>query len=140
MGKVFNKFKSKTTELMVSLPTDVVTEVIHAVSECKKIEEIEVTKREQIRAVRDVAIAKIRNAREILEKVVDRTFDERSNVLDAQLKAMESALEMGNMQALNSTLSAMVSILQVNPIGNIAEVSRQIANQQYVLTLDDDGE
>lgn len=140
MGKIFNKVKSKTTELMVSLPTDVVNEVIHAVSECKKVEEIETTKREQIRAGRDVAIAKIRNAREILEKVVDRTFDERSKVLDAQLKAMESALEMGNMQALNSTLSAMVSVLQVNPIGNIIEVSRQIANQQYVLTLDDEEE
>lgn len=130
----------KTGKMMANLPTEVVNELIHAVRECKKTEEIETTKREEIRAGRVLVITKIRNAREILEKVVDRTFDERGKVLDAQLKIMESALETGNMQTLNSALSAMVAVLQVNPIDNIAEVSRQIAFNEYTLRLGEDVE
>lgn len=128
---------SKTNNLVSSMQTDAVKAVIRAVQECKKIEQNEATKREQIRADRDAAIAKIKNAREIIEKIVDRTFDERKIVLKTQLKEMETALRTGNIQALNCSLNAMAAVLQVDPIENIVEISRKIANNEYTLTLDD---
>ncbi len=85
----------------------------------KKVREVEETKRESIRAQRDVAIAKIKAEKEILEKYLEQSFAERRYTIEETFKRFDSALESNNLELASQAMQSIVCIVKESPLKQI---------------------
>ena len=81
------------------------------------------TKRETIRAERDVAIAKIKEMGELVKVYLEKTYDERLAVFTKQFEAIDVAIETGNVEMLAVTLNSMNELASSSPFKNLADIS-----------------
>ncbi len=91
---------------------------------------VEETKREGIRASRDVKIETIRAKKEVLIKYLELSFAERNKALDIYFHTLDQSLNSGNQQAILLSLNAIVATLSTSPLAAYKEVDRAL--------LDDD--
>jgi len=124
---------------MSGLPVHVVDgvkDVITNVTDYLVIAEQEETKRTEITAKRDVALASIRSQREAFSELMQYTFQERAAVLQKQFEALDLAMASGNAEIANSSLNAMVSIIQTSPFKNIQDMQQALGNKDFVVRLE----
>lgn len=81
------------------------------------------TKREEIRAERDVAIAKIREMGELVKVYLEKTYDERSAIFAKQFEAIDAAISDGNVEMLAVTLNSMNALAASSPFKNLADIN-----------------
>ena len=93
------------------------------------------TKRLAIIAERDVSIERIQAQRDIIKQALADTFELRKTGLNAQIKAMDRALDSGNVHALHVVLDAMVKTIQNSPFKDISDMKQQLENKDFVLRL-----
>jgi hypothetical protein len=131
---------SKALKLdLVNLPAHVVTgatDIVTQVTNYLTFAQQEKTKRADITARRDVAIAEIQKQREVLLHAIDRTFQERAAVLQGQLDALEFAVKAGNVEIVALSLQSMVHVIQTSPFNNFNEVKKLLTDKDSVLRLD----
>lgn len=96
--------------------------MVDQVTELMRIREIEQTKREEISARKDVAIATINSQKEIILECMSRLFAERAAVLQEGFKVIDHALERNDAQMLNAALASMVQVIQTSPFQAIQQV------------------
>jgi len=111
--------KTKTIPVPV---VDAANEVVEQVTELMRIREIEQTKREDIAARRDTALAAISSQKEIILEYMRSTFAERAAVLQEDFKVIDQALERNDVQMLNAALTNMVQVIQTSPFQAIQQV------------------
>ena len=111
--------KTKTIPVPV---VDAANEVVEQVTELMRIREIEQTKREDIAARRDTALAAISSQKEIILECMRSTFAERAAVLQKDFKVIDQALERNDVQMLNAALTNMVQVIQTSPFQAIQQV------------------
>ena len=111
--------KTKTIPVPV---VDAANEVVEQVTELMRIREIEQTKREDIAARRDTALAAISSQKEIILECMRSTFAERAAVLQEDFKVIDEALERNDVQMLNAALTNMVQVIQTSPFQAIQQV------------------
>jgi len=111
--------KTKTIPVPV---VDAANEVVEQVTELMRIREIEQTKREDIAARRDTALAAISSQKEIILECMRSTFAERAAVLQEDFKVIDQALERNDVQMLNAALTNMVQVIQTSPFQAIQQV------------------
>jgi len=80
------------------------------------------TKQEEIRAQRDVAIAKINATTACIKEYLDKTFDERSNIFAKQFECVDVALRTGNNEMLAMSLNSINSLAASSPFKNLADI------------------
>lgn len=101
----------------------------------QRLREEEKTKRENIRAERDVTIEQIRAQRDIIKQAFSESYELRKTGLQAQIQAMDKAIDSGNTEALHTVLDAMVTTIQSSPFKDIADMKEQLAKNDFVLRL-----
>lgn len=82
------------------------------------------TKREEIRAMRDHAIAKVNAVTEILKDYLDKTFDERSMIFAEQFKSLDQAMSTGNTEALGMVLNSINALAAQSPFKALADINQ----------------
>lgn len=88
-----------------------------------KYAEEQETKREEIRAMRDTAIAQINAMKECVQTYLEKTFDERSAIFAKQFDVVDSALLSGDNEMLASGLNSINALAASSPFKNLADVT-----------------
>lgn len=106
------------------------TAVMHAINtlgnvaqETIKYAEEQETKREEIRAMRDVSIARINALKESVQLYLEKSFDERKDLFNKQFECVNKALESGNVEMLAVSLSAINELAASSPFKSLADVA-----------------
>lgn len=82
------------------------------------------TKQEEIRARRDVAIAKINATTARIKEYLDKTFDERSTIFAKQFECVDVALRTGDNEMLAMSLNSINSLAASSPFKNLADINQ----------------
>ena len=88
-----------------------------------KYAEEQETKREEIRAMRDTAIAQINAMKECVQTYLEKTFDERSAIFAKQFEVVDSALLSGDNEMLANGLNSINALAASSPFKNLADVT-----------------
>ena len=110
----------------ISTLTQVSNETIQYVAEQE-------TRREEIRAERNVAIARINAISDSIKLYLEKTFDERSAIFAKQFECVDAALRDGNTEMLAMTLNSINSLAASSPFKNLADIGQV----QKALTAED---
>lgn len=103
-------------------PLECIKDIVQSYSQYRTVVEQETTKRRGIVAMERTELAKIAATREILMTFLDQSFDERRKVFHALFLALDSSVEVGNIQALSATLVAIVHLSETSPFKHISSV------------------
>lgn len=83
----------------------------------------ETTKREAIRANRDVIIEKTRAFREIMLVVMDKTFEERRQLFDGYFARLDKALDKNDANMVAGILTNMVDLAKNGPLKDLVSLA-----------------
>lgn len=134
--------KPKTEDIQTVLsnvPLDAVQGVKHVfdnVVEYLKVSELEKTNRAGIEARKTVALEQIRSQRDTINQLINRTFDERGQVLAKQFAALDHALVSGNVEVVQASLQGMVAVIQTSPFKTVQEMQQALGTKDFVVRLE----
>lgn len=100
--------------------------IINAWKEYATTRELETTKREQIRANRDVALAQIQAQAEALRTLIAGSFAERAVNFDRYFALLESGFASGDDQQINAALTLIVEQTKVSPMAQATKLLNKI--------------
>lgn len=106
------------------------SQLVSAYKEYKTIHEIESTKREYIRAQRDVSLARINAQKEILETYLVNTFQERRSVIEGLFRELDKGIDSGNDKLIAYAMQGIVSTVQTSPLQGVSDFMRQLDNPE----------
>ncbi|TXI10184.1 MAG: hypothetical protein E6Q76_04480 [Rhizobium sp.] len=106
-----------------------------AYADYQNVCEREKTKRAEILAGRDVAIERIRAQRDIVKQALAETFELRRSGLQAQVRAMDKAIDCGDIDALHVIMASMVRTIESSPFKDLAALREQLSKGDFVLEL-----
>lgn len=139
MLKKLNRISTVSKLDIASLPPHVFTgasDIVAQVTNYLSLAQQEKTKRADITARRDVALASIQAQRDVIMQAMDRTFQERAAVLQGQLNALEFAVREGNVDIVGLSLQSMIHVIQTSPFKSVGELKQLLSNKDSVLRLD----
>ena len=118
-------------------PTQVVcslSDLVNAWKDYQTTREIETTKRTQIAADRDVRLAAIHAQAEAFHRLIDKTFDERSNNFDKFFNILEKGFATNDDRQINAALTMIVEQVKVSPMAQAMQMMKQIndPNVEYI--------
>ena len=102
--------------------------LVGAWKECKQITEIEKTKREKVKAWRDVNVKIIEENSEILKKYLELSFKERALTIKETFERLDSALANGNTEVVGLMMNSIVSIVNDSPLAKAEQVIASMNN------------
>jgi hypothetical protein len=113
-GKTLGRLAGKAgrTAVQTLNPLEVLREYYHF----RKATEQEVTRREEIRAKRDVAIATIQTERELIEKYFQHRFAERASALSEFFNLLDHAVDTRNDNELDVALNGILAVVKDSPL------------------------
>jgi hypothetical protein len=118
--------KVPKTSIPIPKPTDVAghafNRLIDAYKECTIISEQEQTKRENIRAYRDINVKAIEENSAILKLYLEKTFAERAFVIREMFDRLDKGLESGNIEVIAMTIGAIVDVTKQSPLAQAREL------------------
>jgi hypothetical protein len=82
------------------------------------------TERERIRRSKQIEAERIRAARDVLLRGLDRAFDERRANFDALFAQLDRAMAQGNPEAVSMTLDAVVKLARSSPFKDLVDVAK----------------
>jgi len=91
-------------------------EVLREYCACKTAEQEEITRRKEIKAKRDIAVAAIQAQRELIEKYFEHRFAERASALSAFFKLLEQAVDTRNDAELDAALHGILGVVKDSPL------------------------
>ena len=121
------------TALTATIPDVALETIITSFLEYKQVVAQEKTKREQIRAWRDVELERIRAQEELFLTYLDRVFDERRANFAKFFEVLDHAVETENVAVITTTLESVTALAATSPFKDIATVA------QVRQVLDGDG-
>lgn len=99
-------------------------------SDYKKVQQVESTKREQIKADKEVAIFAIKEQASILRDYLDKVFSEREKVIDRNFSLLNQALESDNLEMANMAMNSITQLVTSSPLAQAKELFASIHNKQ----------
>lgn len=121
---MLDKFSQGSGGLDVSLK--MASMALNTLKDICNTQAIEETKREGIRASRDVQVEMIRAQKEVLIKYLECSFSERDKALDMYFHALDLSLKSGDQQAVLMSLNSIVATLSTSPLAAYKEVERAL--------------
>ena len=110
-------------------------DVVLAAVDFMKSHDAEKTDREYIRAHRDALVRALDNQRDCLLAYFEQRFAERREALEQFYELLRSAVESGDTTQLNASVAGILGIIKDNPLGDLAEFSRNWARPDYEIDL-----
>lgn len=136
----FDKFANPQTILAASkMPEHVIqgiTDCVNSVTDYLKIRESEQTKRVEIGARRDAAVAAIQAQKEMLLSVIQGTYNERALLIHENFKLLDKAIEKGDPALIGQFMGNIAGVAQSNALKQIGEASSMLPKQDDVLRLE----
>lgn len=112
-----------------SMALSAFSSILNVVKECKIVHETEETKREEIRARRDIIIKKYEQQRYVLETYLTNTFKERSMTIEGFFKALDSGIKTRNVEVIGWAMQSIVNVLQTSPLKGFNDFMRQVEDK-----------
>ncbi|MGO4659886.1 hypothetical protein AB4Z34_34695 [Ensifer sp. 2YAB10] len=138
-GAMARAIKSKGAKGVGKVPAqtllDGFSRMHDAYADYQKVREQEKTKRSEILADRDAAIKRICAQRDIVKQALAETFELRKSGLQAQVRAMDKAIDSGNIEALHVIMASMVRTIESSPFKDLADLRNQLSKGDFVLDL-----
>lgn len=123
--------QQKLSKLPTGTPSEVMS-TIKAIGEAAidaiKFCEIQETKREGIRAQRDVIIRRIDKTADLVKTYLDKTFDERRYQFDKYFQLVDKAIENGDQNLLAMTLQNINALSASSPFKELKAIGEAINN------------
>ncbi|MBQ9274747.1 MAG: hypothetical protein IJ228_08040 [Succinivibrio sp.] len=120
--------KASASLVSTELAKHASTGLFDAWKEWKKVHEVEKTKRESIRAQRDVAIERIRAEREVLQYYLEQTFAERRAVIAGMFEALDQGLKSDNLAIAERAMQSIVDTVRTSPLAEVKNLLTQNAD------------
>ncbi len=111
-----------------AMPALTAVDVLTAFKEYTRICEAEKTRREEIRADRDVQLASIKEQGRIWRAFIERTFAERRQVFSTSFEMLFRGLDGGNDAAINAALAIITEQIKTSPMKQAAELMLAMNN------------
>ena len=129
--------KMKGQLVKQAAPTQVagsLSDLVNAWKDYQTTREIETTKRTQIAADRDVRLAAIHAQAEVVHRLIDKTFDERSSNFDQFFNLLEKGFAANDDRQINAALTMLVEQVKVSPMAQAMQMMKQIndPNVEYI--------
>lgn len=96
--------------------------LVNAWAECKKISELEQTKRTEINAWKETNLAKINAQKTILEQYLTLAFKERAETIRALFERLDKGIENNNTDLINATLGGIIEMAKISPLKEAAQL------------------
>lgn len=109
--------------------------VIHEAIDYMKFREGEETKRDYIEAKRDVIVHALDNEKEVILTYFDRRFSERGEILNQFFVVLHEGIAKENTKEIDTALTGILGVLQDNPLKDLAEFRKNMANPDFVIEL-----
>lgn len=126
-------------QVLDKLPLDASEGMKHVfdnVTDYLRVAEQEKTNRAKIESNKVQALAAIQGQRELIELLINRTFDERGQVLAKQFEALDYALANGNLAVVQASLNGMVAVIQTSPFKTLQEMQQALGAKDFVVRLE----
>ena len=111
-GKMTPENAQKALDALSAIATDTI-----------RYAEEQETKREEIRAMRDLGIAKVNAVREVMQTYLEKTFDERATLFAEQFKCVDMALKNGDNEMLSMSLTSINTLAASSPFKSLADLN-----------------
>ena len=109
--------------------------VIDSAVDYLKHHDSETTRRDYLRAHRDVLVTALNNQRDCLLAYFEYRFDERREALDQFYNLLHSAIEENDIAQLQASLAGILGIIQDNPLADLAEFRVQWNDPDFTIQL-----
>lgn len=110
------------------------SDLFNAWKDYQTTREVETTKRTQIAADRDVRLAAIHAQADAVHRLIDKTFDERSNNFGQFFDLLEKGFANNDDRQINAALTMIVEQVKVSPMAQAMQMMKQIndPNVEYI--------
>lgn len=121
---LLSTFSKTSTQTIASAAAPALSalDVVNAWKEYVTTCEIEETKREAIRADRDVQITSIKEQGKVWRAFIENTFAERREVFSKSFDMLENALNNGDDKEINAALAMITEQIKISPMKQAAEM------------------
>lgn len=102
--------------------------LVDAWKTCKITAEVEQTKRESIKANRDVNIKMIEEHASVLKAYLEHSFKERSVTIQGMFDRLDLGLANGNSELASNAIDAIIAITKQSPLAGAREMLANIKN------------
>jgi hypothetical protein len=109
------------------------TLLVGAWKECSIVAEQEQTKRENIRAYRDINVKAIEENSAILKLYLEKTFAERAYTIQEMFDRLDKGLESGNTEVIALAIGAIVDIAKQSPLTAAKELIANYHNPNVTM-------
>lgn len=92
--------------------------LLNAHQEYTRIRETEHTKREAIKAWRDVEVNRTNQQVDVLKTYLKESFAERKEMIDSYFDILDKGIENNNDMAIQMAMSGLVSLVQHSPLAD----------------------
>lgn len=106
----------------LSTTTSAFSLLVEAYKDYNHIKQVETTKREMIRAQRDVAISRIQAQKEVLQDYLQRTFAERASNFSHMFDMLDHGLASGDDKEIGIAMNMIVKQMEINPLEGINQL------------------
>lgn len=130
-----NKLLNKIPVPNLSAALEALNNLVDAAKQCYITSEIEQTKRENIRAFREINVKAIEENSAILKSYLQRIFEERAFTIQNMFIRLDQSLASGNSQAASEAIFAIVSVTKESPLAGVRELISNI-NDPNVKTIE----
>ena len=124
---VLSKTGTKTLA-SAAQPALTTLDVVNAWKEYATTCQIEETKREEIRADRDVRIASIKEQGQVWRAFIENTFAERRDIFSKSFDMLESGLDSGDDKKISAALAMITEQIKVSPMKQAAEMMQAMSD------------
>ncbi len=133
MNKLAKLVSEKSFRKIIPIPAtsaiDSFQMLAAAYGDYKKLVQIEETKRHEISAKRDVALERIRAQRDVMESYLSKIFEERQGVIHNLFERMDQAIESGNNELLDKTMSGVLDYAKTSPLAQAIQFMSDMNNE-----------
>jgi hypothetical protein len=102
------------------------SDLIKAFCDYRKTCEAEITRREYIRAERDVAIERIRAQTDVIKTYLDQAFRERRHVIDGNFAVLERALRENQPELACRAMTSIEEIMKKSPLNDVRQIMNDV--------------
>lgn len=107
--------------------------LVNAWKDCENTQQIERTKRENIKSWRDVNIKAIEENSAILKNYLELSFKERATTIQNNFDRLDQALAEGNTTAVELMMNTIVSIVKESPLAQARQAIADMNNPNVTM-------
>ncbi len=129
LDKVSRVIPTKTPPTIpLEAASNVFSRLIETHHEYKKIAAQEKSKREAVKAWKDVRLTELKNQKEILRSYLEEIFKERRYMIDGLFEALDKGIEANNLDVINGAIGGIINVAKESPLQQVDKLMLSLQN------------